>query len=257
MKGLGWIPDPVDDRDRLICYASALSSAPGSKDVGEQLPGVLNQGGENSCVVQSVATIIYCAHVRSMTPPFELVSRKALWYYGRADTGREALNVGQTLRGAMFNANALGFCRERHWPHGQPFDQRPSVHSARMCADQRNRGLGRVVYERLDESYSGKLAAMRAAIAAGLPFAFGVDVSSDFAGNRFDASQPVDPPVYDIAGGHAMVCYGYRDDGAFRIRNSWGSGWGDRGDCWFSADYMMQASDLWTVPSAPNFSDTV
>jgi C1A family cysteine protease len=34
----------------------------------------------------------------------------------------------------------------------------------------------------------------------------------------------------DIVGGHAVVCVGYDDaKQAFIVRNSWGTGWGDKG----------------------------
>ena len=61
----------------------------------------------------------------------------------------------------------------------------------------------------------------------------------------------------DIAG-HAMTVVGYNDDiwidingnsvaddgesGAFKIANSWGSGWGNKGFIWFAYDALKQYS---------------
>lgn len=67
-----------------------------------------------------------------------------------------------------------------------------------------------------------------------------------------------------IIGGHAIVIVGYDDDkkivnqlnnkatvGAFLIRNSWGTDWGEKGYGWIPYDYFKQrlADDCWTIIS--------
>lgn len=44
-----------------------------------------------------------------------------------------------------------------------------------------------------------------------------------------------------VRGGHAVAVVGYRTDGRFIIRNSWGTGWGDRGFGYASAGYIEAA----------------
>ncbi|MBP2229149.1 hypothetical protein J2847_002443 [Azospirillum agricola] len=44
-----------------------------------------------------------------------------------------------------------------------------------------------------------------------------------------------------VKGGHAVCVVGYRRDGSFIVRNSWGPGWGDRGFAYASADYVRSA----------------
>lgn len=39
-------------------------------------------------------------------------------------------------------------------------------------------------------------------------------------------------------GGHAVCVVGYRDDGRFIVRNSWGTGWGHRGFAYVTPDYL-------------------
>ena len=41
---------------------------------------------------------------------------------------------------------------------------------------------------------------------------------------------------------HAVLIVGFNDDG-FKIRNSWGAEWGDKGYIWVSYDYAFQAID--------------
>ncbi len=88
-------------------------------------------------------------------------------------------------------------------------------------------------------------ARIREVIAAGSPVAFGTPLSEGFmtwAGEQaatevFDFG--ADPCTGMHCGGHAMVIVGYDDDlGAFRVLNSWGEDWGDRGFFWLSYDYF-------------------
>lgn len=47
--------------------------------------------------------------------------------------------------------------------------------------------------------------------------------------------------AYDAAtaqGGHAIAIVGYREDGRFILRNSWGKSWGDKGFAYVSEDYV-------------------
>jgi C1A family cysteine protease len=49
-----------------------------------------------------------------------------------------------------------------------------------------------------------------------------------------------------IEGGHAVCVVGYRADGRFIIRNSWGRGWGDGGfayatDAWVRAAFLAES----------------
>lgn len=57
--------------------------------------------------------------------------------------------------------------------------------------------------------------------------ALNVDQSWDDAGangGRIDVFKPA-----TVRGGHAVAVVGYRTDGRFIVRNSWGTGWGDQG----------------------------
>lgn len=44
-----------------------------------------------------------------------------------------------------------------------------------------------------------------------------------------------------VRGGHAVALVGYRRDGRFIVRNSWGTSWGDRGFGYPSEDYIKAA----------------
>lgn len=44
-----------------------------------------------------------------------------------------------------------------------------------------------------------------------------------------------------VAGGHAICIVGYRPDGRFIVRNSWGTAWGDKGFAYVSPGYIQAA----------------
>jgi C1A family cysteine protease len=52
-------------------------------------------------------------------------------------------------------------------------------------------------------------------------------------------------------GGHAIMAVGYNDKTKmFKIRNSWGSGWGDKGYFYMPYDFITNANytdDFWTI----------
>jgi C1A family cysteine protease len=73
---------------------------------------------------------------------------------------------------------------------------------------------------------------------------------------------PVPTATDPNIGGHEMLIFGYDDTknvlghvGAFHVRNSWGEGWGEQGNCWIPYDYFTAAPvagqfDFWTASLA-------
>lgn len=69
--------------------------------------------------------------------------------------------------------------------------------------------------------------------------ALNVDASWDGAaatGGNIDTFKPE-----TVRGGHAIAIVGYRTDGRFIVRNSWGTAWGDRGFGYLSPSYISAA----------------
>ena len=69
--------------------------------------------------------------------------------------------------------------------------------------------------------------------------AFNVDSSWD---NAADNDGKIDTFHADtVRGGHAVCIVGYRADGRFIVRNSWGTSWGDNGFGYLHPDYIAAA----------------
>ena len=85
----------------------------------------------------------------------------------------------------------------------------------------------------------------------GNPVVFGMEISADFEQWKGDA-------IYDDTtsariGGHAMVIVGYSEaKQAFKIINSWGTSWGDKGFGWISYRAMRELADRQFVVDVPD-----
>lgn len=71
-----------------------------------------------------------------------------------------------------------------------------------------------------------------------VPLVFAANVGDIFSNWRSD--KVFSATDNGTKGGHAMVISGYDDSKhAFRIRNSWGTAWGDNGSAWVDYDFFM------------------
>jgi len=83
------------------------------------------------------------------------------------------------------------------------------------------------------------LTAIKEKLAEGRPVVFGAIVTGAFMGWKGSGTMGSNILDGSERGGHAMTIVGYDDaKKAFRIVNSWGQGWGDRGFAWASYDLM-------------------
>ncbi|HET9399029.1 MAG TPA: C1 family peptidase [Sphingomicrobium sp.] len=73
------------------------------------------------------------------------------------------------------------------------------------------------------------------------PILVGLSVDDTFGnatatGGKLARFQPA-----TVRGGHAVCLVGYKSDGTFIIRNSWGTGWGDKGFAYATPSYVSAA----------------
>jgi C1A family cysteine protease len=241
----GWKPDVLDPRDlRYMPKPALLRSLPAAVDLRRHCPATYDQLSLNSCVANAVAAALEFQQNRQgqrKTTP----SRLFLYYNARALQDVIKLNHGVQIRNGIKAVAKKGACAEEHWPYlVHRFAERPPrkhYESARQ-----HRALR---YFRMKRSVPH----LRACLAEGFPFIFGMSVYDSFESTRVTRTGTVAMPGRHEhrVGGHAVLAVGYSHGRRrFLVRNSWGPDWGQGG--YFTLPYAYfesprLAKNFWTL----------
>lgn len=245
-KRYGWIPDLPDQRDHF--YASPYGAnigLPGSVDMRSVCPSVYDQGQLGSCTANAIAAALEFDQMKQHLTPVFVPSRLFIYYNERAMEGTVGTDSGAQIRDGIKSVGSQGTCTESEWPYDiTKFAVQPPSNCYQDAPQ--NRALS---YQRLLHS----LDQMRACLASGFPFVFGMTVYESFesAAVAQSGQVPMPAPTEQSIGGHAVLAVGYDDaQQTFLVRNSWGTGWGMQG--YFSLPYAYLSNnnltdDLWTI----------
>jgi C1A family cysteine protease len=139
-----------------------------------------------------------------------------------------------------------GACPEAKWPYIiSKFRTKPSA--ACYSAALKDRA---VTYARVNNS---SLVALQGVLASGFPIVLGFSVYESFESQAVAKTGIVPMPTLheSLLGGHAVMCVGYDDAiKRFRVRNSWGAEWGQKGYFEIPYDYLTNlnlADDFWVL----------
>jgi C1A family cysteine protease len=181
-------------------------------------------------------------------------------------------DTGAWLRSTMGAMALCGVPPEKYWPYTD--NKQPGPSGKRTFDDEPNAFVYSVAdnFEALRfwcHDPQGKnvptkdvLANVKRWVAAGIPSMFGFWGFPSFKYSNVPDGIPYPCPGERAQWGHALVAVGYDDDkkikntlcnketkGAFLIRNSWGTNWGDKGYGWIPYDYVLSgyAMDFWSL----------
>jgi C1A family cysteine protease len=243
----GWRPDFPDARDHYIPKVGWFKAVflPSKIDMRPQMPPVYDQGQLGSCVSNATAAAIQFQRAKQKQVDFA-PSRLFIYYNGRVIEGDPVdQDTGLQVRNGIKAAASQGACPETEWAYDvSKFAKKPP---ARCYADAKKDLV--TTYQRVDQT----LQAMKAVLAGGDPFVFGVTVYDSFEGEAVANSGIIPMPAdsENVVGGHCMMAVGYDDSqGAFIVRNSWSTEWGRSGYCLVPYAYLTNgdlASDFWVV----------
>ncbi len=251
----GWIPDSPDHRDTLYAAPTeTLLGLPEFVDLSNKFPPVYNQGNLGSCTANGIGAVFQFERSKQGLAPDFIPSRLFIYYNERVMEGTINSDNGAMIRDGIKSVVREGACSEEQWPYNiNRFQERPPKDCYEIARNYRA-----VTYYRIDDEDYAKtpdemLNQMKGCLAEGHPFVFGFTVYESFNSDQVARTGVVPMPSYyeRPTGGHCVVAVGYDDKKqCFKIRNSWGEHWGDRGYCTMPYAYLSSkklSDDFWTI----------
>jgi C1A family cysteine protease len=283
-KRMGWLPDVPDFRDysfnndslsqkdkargktrsikEMVKKAriAAAQEIPDSVDLREWFSPVEDQGDLGSCTAHACVGIYEYFERRAFGSHID--GSHLFLYKATRNLMHETGDTGAYLRSTMGAMALFGIPPEEFWPYEiNRFDEEPSA----FCYAY-GQSYQAISYCRLDQTGMTQkeiLDSIKRSTAGGLPAMFGFTVYDSIYQAETTGRIPFPAHNDEIIGGHAVAIAGYDDDlvitnsnangpttkGAFIIRNSWGTGFGDGGYCYLPYEFVKQgiADDFWIM----------
>lgn len=225
------VADPVVEEDGVL-------------DLRRWCPPVDDQLNVEDCVADSTTSALEFLEIRAGMP-FVKKSRLFLYYNARLQTRDTDKDEGTYIRLAFATLTSLGTCTEETWPYDtSKVFLRPSWRSFQEAYPNKINSFYRI------EATDGQelVDAIKQALRAQHPVVFGMRVDGVYMSTGADGIVSVPASGKVEGGGHAQLIVGY-DDNTQRwiVKNSWGTGWGDRGYGYVPYAYLdaAGAADLW------------
>jgi hypothetical protein len=238
-RPLGALEDPPEAKQHVVPHANPKTALPASIDLSAGLPPVGDQGWEGSCVAWSIA-YYYASFQEGKEHKWDLTDTShqfsPAFVYNQINGGHD---FGSSPYTAMQLMQSKGVASM--WSEPYRAGDYASQPNASQLQDAKPYGVGNITVFAEDD-----LVGMKQHLAAGDLVSVTIPVYGNFdqAGKN-----PVGIPSggwsdKSFRGNHEVTIVGYDDSkSAFRIVNSWGSAWGDKGFAWLSYDFMSARSN--------------
>lgn len=283
--GTGWLPqmpdlrDYSDRNDEVEPMTKALGlketrkvqNMPKFVDLREWFSPIENQLNLGSCTANAVVGVVEYFQRRSFGKHLD-GSRLFVYKTTRKLMMIDEGDSGAYLRSTMKALTLFGVPEEKYLPYSldnyetvnSKWDDEPDGFLYGMgdnfetikyfCHDPKG----------INISNEEILCSVKNYIVAGIPSMFGFSVFSSLNDSNVKGGIPYPCSNDKVEGGHAIVAVGYDDNkkikntvcgeettGAFLIRNSWGTKWGDGGYGWLPYEYVLNglALDFWSILS--------
>lgn len=272
-KGMGWLPElpsikdftPGHEEIKPLLKGAGVAApeevdTPGSVDLREWFPEIEDQGSIGSCTANAGAGLVEYFERRAFGNHID-ASRLFLYKVTR-NLMHETGDTGAYLRTTMGALVLFGVPPEDYWPYNiAKFDSEPPAFCYAFAQKYQA-----IKFYRLDPPNTSRdalLDRIKTNLAANLPSMFGFTVYSSISQAGATGKIPFPTRGERVEGGHAVVAVGYDDakkiknsnrggeetTGAFLVRNSWSTNWGEDGYGWLPYKYVMQglAVDWWSL----------
>lgn len=243
----GWVPDLPDHRDHIYSAPRhLLAKLPALVDLRKNCPPVYDQGELGSCTANAIGAAIQFNQIKQKKKSF-IPSRLFIYYNERVIERSVNSDNGAQIRNGIKTVNKIGACPETLWTYDtgpKKFTQKPAPACYTKAADNQV-----VSYQRLNQT----LMQLKGCLADGYPFVFGFSVYDSLYDDKVSKTGivPLPGPKEKTEGGHAVMAVGYDDKNQrFIVRNSWGTGWAQKGYFTLPYAYVTDSSladDFWTI----------
>jgi C1A family cysteine protease len=283
--GTGWVPPLPDFRDYteqdgdipkmakmmgISAGSKTLGAAPSKVDLRKWCSPIENQRSLGSCTAHAAVGVVEYFERRAFKKHID-GSRLFIYKVTRNLMGVVG-DTGAWLRTTMGALALCGVAPEKYWPYtdrkqpgpsgARTFDAEPPTFVYALADNFE--AIRYFCHDPLSKSipYSKVLASVKRYLAAGIPSMFGFYGFPSFGQSDVIGGIPYPCPGERAQWGHAIVAVGYDDKkkiknkmcnkqttGAFLIRNSWGTFWGDKGYGWLPYAYVLNglALDFWSL----------
>lgn len=246
-RNFGWKPQKPDQRDDEYAFWRIMRSRvlPKAVDLRGHDAPIYDQGDLGSCVSNGTGDCWqFALKAEGVLAP--LPARLFIYYNGRVLEKTVDEDSGLEVRDGLKVLAKQGCCDEKFVPyHIADFKKKPSPAAYQEAALHEATSYHAVS--------NTSLAEMKTCLADGFPIVGGFTVYDSFesAAAAKTGKIPLPGKHESVLGGHCVTLVGYDDATQyFIVRNSWGTGWGDKGYCYMPYAYWTNpnlASDCWTV----------
>ncbi|MGI9531223.1 C1 family peptidase [Lutimonas sp.] len=210
-------------------------------DISEYLPRVGSQGSQGSCVAWATGY-----YLKSFQENYEDLQNGIVglnyemspaYIYNQIKA--TDCDGGSAIQDALDTISSQGIVEWSVMPYDQnECDIQPNDLQKVLAEPNK---IEKYYYFHQDSVYQHT----KASLLRDQPVVIAVTIDRSYFGARDEDGIFVYRKFKDAVGGHAMLVVGYNDEmNAFKVVNSWGSGWGNNGFVWIDYKAFKEAGDL-------------
>ena len=220
---------------------------PSVVDLRPKMPPVFDQGDLGSCTANAIGGAYEYDQIKQGVKGAFCPSRLFIYYNERKIENSVSEDAGAAISDGVICVHTVGVVDEKKWPYDiSKFAVQPPK---QLYAEAKKHESSQ--YKRIAQD----LNQLKTCLHKGYPVIFGMEVFESFESDEVAKTGVVPMPGANdqSVGGHAILQCGYDDSKqCFIVRNSWGSGWGDKGYFYLPYKYVTDpklCNDFWAILS--------